>query len=164
MFNFEYPNSKIYIVKTNSNGQMIWNREIYIGEHNLGNSAIEISDGYLIWCIVIAGTGDEYEDYSGCDGNQCWDTWNAYLIKISNEGDVEWERTFSSFDVSNEYYDWAGETIALTNDGGAIIGVDNGSFSFLKVGNIQNILNNDYKQIRPINFDLESNYPIHSIL
>ena len=36
------PNSKIYIVKTNANGEFLWSREINIGGHNLGNSAIEL--------------------------------------------------------------------------------------------------------------------------
>ena len=42
------PNSKIFIVKTNIDGQFLWDREINIGGHNLGNSAIELDDGYLI--------------------------------------------------------------------------------------------------------------------
>ena len=47
---YDYSNlsSKIFIVKINANGQFLWSREINIGEHNLGNSAIELSDGYLI--------------------------------------------------------------------------------------------------------------------
>ena len=36
------------MVKTNSNGDFLWSREFNIGGHNLGNSAIELSDGYLI--------------------------------------------------------------------------------------------------------------------
>ena len=42
------PNSKIFIVKTDSYGELLWSREINIGGHNLGNSAVELSDGYLI--------------------------------------------------------------------------------------------------------------------
>ena len=42
------PNSKIFVVKTNSNGNFLWSREFNVGGHNLGNSAIELSDGYLI--------------------------------------------------------------------------------------------------------------------
>ena len=47
---YDYSNlsSKILIVKINANGQLLWSREIHIGGHNLGNSAIELSDGYLI--------------------------------------------------------------------------------------------------------------------
>lgn len=43
------PNSaKILVVKTNSLGQLIWKKEVYSGGHNLGNSSLEVSDGYLI--------------------------------------------------------------------------------------------------------------------
>ena len=47
---YDYSNSssKIFIVKIDSNGELIWSREIHDGEHNLGNSAIELNDGYLI--------------------------------------------------------------------------------------------------------------------
>jgi hypothetical protein len=43
------PNSaRILVVKTNSLGQLIWKKEVYSGGHNLGNSSLEVSDGYLI--------------------------------------------------------------------------------------------------------------------
>ena len=43
------PNSaRILVVKTNSLGQLIWKKEFYTGGHNLGNSSLEVSDGYLI--------------------------------------------------------------------------------------------------------------------
>ena len=93
-------------------------------------------------CLTIAGTGDEYS-YSECNGNDCSDTWNAYLIKFSSDGIIEWETTFSSLDLFNYAYDWAGEDIDLTNDGGAIIAIDSGQFGFLKVSNIQNSLMGD---------------------
>ena len=43
-----------------------------------------------------------------------------------------WEKTFGG----DEGMDWAGEAIDLTNDGGSIIAVDDGSFGFLKTSNI----------------------------
>ena len=43
-----------------------------------------------------------------------------------------WEKTFGG----GEGMDWAGEAIDLTNDGGSIIAVDDGSFGFLKTSNI----------------------------
>ena len=101
-------------------------------------------------CVTIAGTGDEYA-YSECNGNDCSDVWNAYLVKFNNEGVVDWETTFSSLDVSNQNYDWAGEDIDLTDDGGAIIAVDNGQFGFLKINNVQVILNGDLNNDNSIN-------------
>ena len=97
-------------------------------------------------CVTIAGTGDEY-NYSQCNGNDCSDTWNAYLIKFDNIGNIDFETTFSSLDLYNYAYDWAGEDIDLTDDGGAVIAVDNGQFGFLKIDGIQTNLIGD------INFD-----------
>ena len=43
------PNSaKILIVKINSSGDLIWKKEFSDGGHNLGNSAIETEDGYIV--------------------------------------------------------------------------------------------------------------------
>lgn len=43
------PNSaKILVVKTDENGSLIWKKEFGNGGNNLGNSAIEVSDGYLV--------------------------------------------------------------------------------------------------------------------
>ena len=39
-----------------------------------------------------------------------------------------WERTYG---VGSE--DWAGEDVKITQDEGIVVGVDNGSFGFLKL-------------------------------
>lgn len=44
-------------------------------------------------------------------------------------GEVEWENIY----YDNQGVDLAGEAIALSNDGGAVIAVDNGSYGFLKI-------------------------------
>ena len=85
-------------------------------------------------CIVVAGTGDEYGNYNrkcGNDGDNS-NTWHVYLIRYNSNGEVVWEKTFGG----DEGMDWAGEAIDLTNDGGSIIAVDDGSFGFLKTSNI----------------------------
>ena len=82
-------------------------------------------------CIVVAGTGDEYGRYRrrcGTDGDNS-NTWHVYLIKFDASGSLEWQRTYGG----PKKVDWAGEDIDLTNDGGAIIAVDNGEFGFLKI-------------------------------
>lgn len=40
--------TKLLVVKTNSSGSLIWKKEFSGGDRNLGNSAIETSDGYMI--------------------------------------------------------------------------------------------------------------------
>ena len=169
-----------YTMKLDNDGNMIWQRKIgnprgfnpqYIHDEAWGIKAT--NDG---GCVTIAGTGDEY-NYSECNGNDCSDTWHAYLLKFDNNGVLEWETTFSSLDLFNYAYDWAGEDIDLTNDGGAIIAIDSGQFGFLKVNNIQNnivvgdinndnsvnvqdiilvvnlILSNDYNNLADLNSD-----------
>ena len=41
-------------------------------------------------CVVIAGTGDEYAEYSECNDQDCSDVWSAYLIKYNGIGDINW--------------------------------------------------------------------------
>ena len=81
-------------------------------------------------CIISAGSGDEYP-YSDCDEETglCSDQWVAYVIKFDADGNVDWEAAYAS-EIG---YDWAGEDVDLTPDGGAIIAVDNGHFGFLKL-------------------------------
>ena len=143
-----------YTMKLDFDGNLLWDRKIgnprgfnpeYIHDEAWGIKAT--NDG---GCVTIAGTGDEYA-YSECNGDDCSDVWNAYLIKFNNNGNVEWQTTFSSLDISNQNYDWAGEDIDLTDDGGAIIAVDNGEFGFLKISNVQNLLNGDLNNDSTLN-------------
>ena len=159
----ETQNWDTYTVKINNNGDLIWANTVgnprgfnpeFIHDEAWGIKAT--NDG---GCVTIAGTGDEYDEYSECDGQDCSDIWNAYLIKFNNTSEVSWQKTFSSFDILEETYDWAGEAIDLTNDGGAIIAIDNGQFGFLRVNNIQNILFNEFEKQLPKYFRLNNNYP-----
>ena len=80
-------------------------------------------------CVIVAGTRDEYGNYKRkCGNNESSNTWRVYLIKFLSNGTVEWEKTYIG-----EQGDWAGEDIDLTQDGGAIVSVDNGQFGFLKI-------------------------------
>ena len=35
-------------MKTNQSGNLLWKKEIFSSNHNLGNSALEIQDGYIV--------------------------------------------------------------------------------------------------------------------
>tara|TARA_B000000441_G_C21679458_1_gene312485 strand:- start:200 stop:751 length:552 start_codon:yes stop_codon:yes gene_type:complete len=141
-------------MKLDNNGNLLWQQKVgnprgfnpqFIHDEAWGIKAT--NDG---GCVTIAGTGDEY-NYSECNGNDCSDTWNAYLIKFNNDGLVEWDETYSSLDLFNYAYDWAGEDIDLTSDGGAIIAIDNGEFGFLKLSNVQNSILGDINTDNSIN-------------
>ena len=122
-----------YTMKLNNNGQLLWEQKKgnprgfdprYI--HDEAWDIRATSDG---GCIIIAGTGDEYDNYSACQNDVCSDNWEVYAIKYGANGQVEWQQTYA-LEGGN---DWAGEAIDLTADGGAIVGVDNGQFGFLKL-------------------------------
>lgn len=122
-----------YTMKLDQEGNILWEQKRgnprgfnpqYIHDEAWGVKATP--DG---GCIVVAGTGDEYGNYSECNGDDCSDTWHCYLIKYDANGNLDWQNTYSS----NGEGDWAGEDIALTSDGGAIVGIDNGQFGFLKI-------------------------------
>ena len=157
-------NWDVYTIKLNNQGEVLWENKtgnprgfnsLYIHDEAWGVHAT--NDG---GCVTVAGTGDEYDEYSECIGDVCSDIWNAYIIKYDSEGLILWEETFSPLDIGNENYDWAAEDIDLTSDGGAIIAVDNGQFGFLKLNNIQNtVLIEKNNIIIPSQHLLFQNYP-----
>ncbi|MFL2571794.1 MAG: hypothetical protein ACJ0QL_07960 [Parvicellaceae bacterium] len=122
-----------FTIKTSNAGNKLW--EVikgnprgfdpkYIHDETWGIKAT--TDG---GCVIVAGTGDEYGNYKRkCGNNESSNTWRVYLIKFLSNGTVEWEKTYIG-----EQGDWAGEDIDLTQDGGAIVSVDNGQFGFLKI-------------------------------
>lgn len=50
---FVGSNARILVVKTNVTGTLEWKKEIGTGNRNMGNSALEVEDGYLI-CGMIS--------------------------------------------------------------------------------------------------------------
>ena len=127
--------------KIDSLGNTIWSRRNgnprgfdarYIHDEAWGIKATP--DG---GCVVVAGSGDEYGSYSQSNQNGLSDKWVVYLIKYASDGVREWQTTFGD-PGENLGWDWAGEDIALTSDGCAIIAVDNASFGFLKTTKIYN--------------------------
>lgn len=122
-----------YTMKIDNDGNLLWENKTgnprgfdsqYIHDEVWGLKATD--DGGV---IVVAGTGDEYEEYSECNGDDCSDSWRVYVIKYAHGGTLEWELTFGPSGGG----DWAGEDICLSSDGGAVIAVDNGHFGFLKL-------------------------------
>ena len=41
-------NARILVVKTNADGSLLWKKQFGSGNRNMGNSALEVTDGYLI--------------------------------------------------------------------------------------------------------------------
>ena len=125
-----------YTIKLDSSGNKLWDKKRgnprgfdarYIHDETWGIKAT--CDG---GCIISAGTGDEYDDYSAQIGGVSSDQWEAYIVKYDANGNMEWQATYNSNDFGQED-SWAAEDIDLTSDGGAIIAIDNGQFGFLKL-------------------------------
>ena len=43
--------AKMFVVKTDAAGNLDWKREFGSGNKNMGNSAVEVEDGYLV-CVA----------------------------------------------------------------------------------------------------------------
>ena len=121
-----------YTMKLDPSGNQLWEAKqgnprgfnpTWIHDETWGIKAT--SDG---GCIISAGTGDEYA-YSACNAGVCSDQWEAYIVKFSASGTVDWQATYGG----SPGEDWAAEDIDLTSDGGAIVAVDNSQFGFLKL-------------------------------
>ena len=125
-------NWQTYTMKLDSGGVLQWEKKRgnprgfdarYIHDEAWGVRATP--DG---GCIITAGTGDEYEEYSERIGSERSDQWRVYMVKYGPEGSMEWQATYGDPEE-----DWAGEDLALTLDGGVIVAVDNAQFGFLKL-------------------------------
>ena len=93
-----------YTMMIDNDGNLLWENKTgnprgfdaqYIHDEVWGLKATD--DGGV---VVVAGTGDEYEEYSECNGDDCSDSWRVYVIKYADE----------------------------SSDGGAVIAVDNGQW------------------------------------
>ena len=124
-----------YTIKIDADGTQIWERKVgnprgfdpkYIHDEAWGIKCTP--DG---GCIIVAGTGDEYNNYARKCGSQGDDsnTWHIYLISLNKDGNINWQQTYAG----PEGQDWAGEDIDLTLDGGIIVALDNGQFGFVKL-------------------------------
>lgn len=91
----------VYLIKTDGNGDVVWEKTFGGSENDYGNCIIETTDGSYVISGVTASFGNGYND--------------VYLIKTNNLGDVIWTKTFGG-----ELYDF-GYSIQQTSDEGYIV-------------------------------------------
>jgi len=103
---FGAGNSDVYLLKTDSEGGLIWNKTYGGAYSDLGYSVQETSDGGY----VVAG-------YTRSFGNK--DDTDVYLVRVDPEGNEIWSRTYGvqGATINNE----RGYSVQQTNDGGFII-------------------------------------------
>jgi hypothetical protein len=102
---YTYPSdaeeSDVWLVKTDSNGNMVWNQTY--GEGSI-RALVQTSDGgYALAGRANKGDWDIYRDF--------------LLVKTDNHGNMEWNRTYGGKDLDHAY------SLVQTSDGGfALVG------------------------------------------
>lgn len=98
----------VYLVKTGSNGDILWSKTFGGNGGDDGNSVMETSDGGYI----IAGETGSYGAGS----------YDVYLVKTDTNGNALWAKMFGGAGNDDAH------SVRQTSDGGYIIAGDTGSF------------------------------------
>lgn len=102
-----YGDYDFWVVKLNQNGDIQWERNYGGSEQEIANSIVQTLDGGYI----IAGSSKS----SDFDLDNNYGEFDAWVLKIDSEGNVEWEKNYGGSD-----YDSA-SSINLTQDNGYIV-------------------------------------------
>ncbi|GAG49523.1 unnamed protein product, partial [marine sediment metagenome] len=96
-----YTGEYIWVLKLSSDGDIEWQRTYGGRDSDVANSIQQTSDGGYI----VAG-------YTASFGAGHYDIW---VLKLSSDGDIEWQRTYGGRDSDRSY------SIQQTSDGGYIV-------------------------------------------
>jgi PKD repeat protein len=107
---FGAGHSDFWLIKTDANGNELWNTTYGGTEHDKCFSGQQTNDGGY---ILIGYTVSFDLDYSGCD---------IWLIKTDANGNEQWNKTFGGNEITNKF-DIAYE-VQQTPDGGYIIAAE----------------------------------------
>ncbi len=93
--------SSVYVVKTNSTGEIIWSKSYEKANANSGVSAIQLSDNGFFFCGVAQ--------------QSLINTSDCYFIRTNAQGDTIWTKTFggNDYDGAFQCYD-AGDGIIVS--------------------------------------------------
>ena len=99
---------QVYAVKTDFNGNILWEKTYGGGMWEVGEAVIEVKGGGF----VIAG-------YSNSPGISSGNT-DVYLIKIDMEGNLLWQVAYGNPVLPN--HEWAYDIFQLPNEGFMVVG------------------------------------------
>ncbi len=98
----------VYLVKTDSNGNMEWNQTYGTAEYDYGESVVQAGDGgYAIAGTTYSVGADEYD---------------FYLVKTDADGNMEWNQTYGGTNWDLGY------SVVQAGDGGYAIAGETRSF------------------------------------
>ncbi len=108
-----YKGAAAWILKLNSDGTVVWDKEISDGSNSFGNFKIDIQQtadaGYVLT------TSHENVSISG---------WDAWVCKLNSDGSIAWQKTYGANGTDSA------SVIRQTADGGFIIGGGTSSSAF----------------------------------
>jgi len=105
---FGSGNGDVYLIKTDSSGNVTWSRTFGGGEFDEGWSVRQASDGGFVVCGTTNSFGAGYAD--------------VYLLKTDASGNLQWSKTFGGSGGES------GSAVRRTLDGGYILTGSTGSF------------------------------------
>lgn len=97
-----------WIVRLNPSGQIIWEKNFGGSKFDVATSAIELMDGNFIVTGYTSSTNGDVTNNHG--------SFDAWLLKISSSGSLQWQKTFGG--TNNDF----AESVSFTADGGYILG------------------------------------------
>jgi hypothetical protein len=98
----------IFVIKLNSNGEVIWKKTFGGSNVDFGHSLTTTSDGGL---VLTGFTKSNDGDFKGMNKGDV----DIFIIKLNSLGNVEWKKTFGGSE-----WDW-GKSLTTTSDGGLVL-------------------------------------------
>jgi hypothetical protein len=105
--NGNHGSRDIWIVKLSNSGNIQWQKTLGGSSYDSANCVLQTKDsGYIIAGRTYSSDGDVTINYGGFD---------FWVIKLTNEGNIQWQKTFGS--SNSEFVD----SIVQTNDDGYVV-------------------------------------------
>lgn len=102
-----YPSQDVWVLKTDSNGVIEWQKCLGGSGFESGIAPVETDNGYVILCAANSSNdGDITNNHGGVD---------YWLVKLDYSGTLIWQNSFGSYDDEMPY------SIANTTDGNFIL-------------------------------------------